>query len=72
MRANLKLDGCAERANQRCVQRLVAVDFWNGDVVFEPTWDWLESGVERPQRQVALRYRVDDDPHAVDIEDLRK
>ncbi len=40
--ANLKLDWCAVWADQRGVQRLIAVQFGDGDVVFELTRHGLE------------------------------
>ncbi len=69
-RADLHLDRLALRPDHRRVQRLVEVELGHGDVVLEPALDRLPRGVDRPQRRVAVLHRLDDDPHAHQVEDV--
>src|SRR5690606_16149013 len=71
-RAELEFHGRAIRPHQRGVQRLVAVDLGNGDVVFELAGHRPVQLVQRAQGQVALGQRVHDDPKAVDVEHFGK
>ena len=55
VRADLRLERRAERAEQRRVQRLVAVGLRDRDVVLELARDGLVEAVQRAQRRVAGR-----------------
>ncbi len=70
--SNLHLDGHAVRAEQRRVQRLIAVDAGDRDVVFEASRHRAIEPVYEAEHAVAGVDRVDDDPEAEDIDDGRK
>ena len=68
--ADLRFDRHAVRAEERRVQRLVAVGARDGDVVLEAPRHRLENRVHDAERAVAGLGAVDDDAQAVDIDDL--
>ena len=68
--ADLHLDRHAVRAEQRGVQRLIAVDARNRDVVLEAAGHGLVDAVHQPERPVAGVDGIDDDPKAVHIDHL--
>ena len=68
--ADLRLDRQAVRAEEGGVQRLVAVDARDGDVILEAPGHRPVGGVHHAERAVAGVGRVDDDPQAVDVHDL--
>jgi hypothetical protein len=70
LRADLDLDRHAERAEERGVQRLVAVRLRDRDVVLELARDRLVERMQRAQREVAGRHVGHDDAEAVDVEHL--
>ena len=70
MRADLDFDRHAVGADQRRVQRLVAVDLGDGDVVLELAGHRLVQAVQRAEREIAGRCVADRDPDAVDVEHL--
>ena len=70
--AELELHIQARRPDQGGVQRLVAVDFGNGNVVFEFARHRLEQLVQQTQSGVAGHGVFHDDPKAVNIGHLRK
>ena len=72
LRADLDLDRRAVRADQRRMQRLVAVTLRDCDVVLELPRHRLVARVQRAQRQIATRHILDDHPEAVDIQHLRE
>ena len=69
-RADLHLDRHAVRADQRGVQRLVAVQLRDRDVVLELAGHRLVERVQRAEREVARRHVAHDDAEAVDVEHL--
>ena len=72
VRADLHLERRAERAEQRRVQRLVAVRLRDRDVVLELARDRLVEPVQRAQRGVAGGRVGHEHAHAVDVEHLRE
>jgi hypothetical protein len=70
--AQLEFDVHARRADQRRVQRLVAVDLRDRDVVLEAARHRLVLLVQQAQRRVAVGHRRHDDAEAVDVGDLRE
>ena len=70
--ADLNLDRRAIRAEQRSVQRLVAVDARNRDVVLEAAGHRPVEAVHEAERAVALVDVADDDPDAEHVDDLRQ
>ena len=70
--ADLHLDRRAERAEQRGVQRLVAVRLGDGDVVLELAGNRLVEPVQRAQREIAGGHVLDHDAKAVDVEAPRR
>ncbi len=68
--ADLDLDGHAVHAEQRGVQRLVAVGLGNRDVVLEATGERLVQVVHGAEHAVAGVDLVDDDAEGVDVHDL--
>ena len=70
--AHLELDVHARGANQRGVQRLVAVEFGNRDVVFELAGHWLVHLVQNTEGRVAIGHGGHNDPKAVDVRHLGK
>ena len=71
-RANLEFDADAGGADQRGVQRLVAIALGNGDVVLEAARHGLVLLVQHPEGRVAVQRLGDDDAKAVDVGDLGK
>src|SRR6267378_4000385 len=72
LRADLDFDRHAVRADQRGVQRLIAVDLRDRDVVLEFSGDRLVQAVQGAEREVAGGNVLDDDPKTVDVEHLRE
>ena len=72
VRAHLRLERRAERAEQRRVQRLVAVGLRDRDVVLELPGYRLVQPVQDAERGVARGRVGDQHPHAVDVEHLRE
>src|SRR6185437_11785969 len=70
--ADLRLDGYAVGTEERRMQRLVAVDPRDGDVVLEAPRHGLEYRVHDAERAIAGVRLVDDDAQAIDIDDLRQ
>jgi ketosteroid isomerase-like protein len=70
--ADLDFHRRAEGADQRGVQRLVAVGLGDRDVVLELARHRLVQRVQRAQRQVAGGPVLDDDAEAVDVQHLRE
>ena len=70
--AHLELHRRAQRADQRGVQRLVAVGLGDGDEVLEAPRHRLVQLVQHAQREVTLGLRRHDDAEAEDIADLRE
>ena len=70
--AELELHIQARRPDQGGVQRLVAVDFGNGNVVFELARHRLEQLVQQTQSGVTGHGVFHDDPKAVNVGHLRK
>ena len=68
--ADLHFDRHAVRPEQRGVQRLVAVDARDRDVVLEASRHRLEHAVHDAERAVAGVGAVDDDAQAVHVDDL--
>jgi hypothetical protein len=68
--ADLHLDRHAVRAEQGGVQRLIAVDARDGDVVLEAPGHGLVDAVHQPQHAVAGVGAVDDDAKAVHVDHL--
>ena len=69
---NLYLDRDAVGADHRGVQRLIAVRFRNGDVIFETTWTRFIEAVHLAKHAVADIGIVDDNAEGVDIHDRVK
>src|SRR3546814_669562 len=67
---DLDFDRYAVHAEQRGVQRLVAVGLGDRDVVLETPWQWFVQIMYSAQYAVAGIDLVDDDPERVDIHDL--
>ena len=72
VRADLHFQRRAERAEQRRVQRLVAVGLGDGDVVLELAGDGLVQLVQHAERRVAVGLVGHQHAHAVDVEHLRE
>ncbi|MPM47079.1 hypothetical protein SDC9_93787 [bioreactor metagenome] len=70
--ADLELDVHPGRPHQRGVQRLVAVDLGNRDMVLELARHRLVHLVQHAQRGIAIRHRGHDHTEAVDIGHLGK
>ena len=67
---DLHLDRHAIGAEQRGVQRLVAVDARDGDVVLEAPRHRLVDAVHDAERAIAGVDRIDSDANSVDVDDL--
>ncbi len=72
LRADLHFDRHAERAEQRRVQRLVAVGLRDGDVVLELARDRLVQAVQGAHRPVARGHVLHDHAEAEDVGHLRE
>ena len=70
--AHLKLHIHARGADQGGVQRLVAIDFADGNVVFELAGNRFVELMQKAQRCVAVNHAGHDDPKAINIGDLGK
>ena len=70
--AQLKFDVHPRWANQRGVQRLVAIGFGNGNMVFEAARHGLVQLVQHPQGGVAIGGGGQDDAKAVNVGHLGK
>ena len=70
--AHLKLDVQARGTDQRGVQRLVAVEFGDGNVVFELAWHGFVELVQQAQCRVAIDHLGQDEAKTVNVCDLRK
>src|SRR5581483_7999277 len=70
--ANLRLDGHAVGAEERRMERLVAVDPRDGDVVLEAPGHGLEYRVHHTECAIAGVRLIGDDAQAVDVDDLRQ
>lgn len=71
-RAHLEFDRRAERPDERRVQRLIAVDLRDCDVVLELAGYGLVERMQRADARVAVERAVDDDAKAVHVEHLRE
>jgi hypothetical protein len=69
---HLKLHVDTGRADQRGVERLVAVELGDGDVVLEAAGNRLVHLMKDTERRVAIRHGGDDDPESVDVGHLGK
>ena len=72
VRAHLEFDVDARWPHQRGVQRLVAVEFGNGDVILELAWDRLVHLVQNAECRITVRDGGHDDAKAVDVRHLGK
>ena len=72
LRADLRFQRRAERAEQRRVQRLVAVGLGDGDIVLELAGNRLVQRVQNAERRIARGHVLHQDAHAIDIEHLRE
>src|SRR5258706_1814233 len=72
LRADLDFDRHAVRADQGGVQRLIAVDLGDRDVVLEFSGHGLVQAVQGAEREIAAGDVLDHDPEAVDVEHLRE
>ena len=54
------------------MQRLVAVDSWNRDVILEPAGHRLEELVRQAEHSIAGLDVLDDDADAVNVDDIRQ
>ena len=72
LRSHLKLNVDARWAHKGGVQRLVAVDFRDGNVVFEFTRHGFVQLMEQTQSRVAIRDARQNESHAINIGHLRK
>ena len=72
LRADLEFDRGAVGADQGGVQRLVAVDLADRDVVLELAGHRLVQGVQRAERHVTVGDAVDHDAKAVHVQHLRE
>ena len=72
VRADLHLDGCAKRAEQRGMQRLIAVRLGNGDVVLEFAGKRFVQAMQYAEREIARGNILDQDAKTVDIQHLRE
>ena len=70
--AHLKFDVDARGSHQGGVQRLVAVQLGNRDMVLEAPGHRLVQLMQHTQRGVAIDHAGDNQAHAVDVGDLRK
>ena len=70
--ADLHLDRGAEGADQRGVQRLVAVGLGDRQIVLELARHRFVHRVQRAQREIAAGHVAHDDAEAVDVEHLRE
>ncbi|KPW26109.1 Uncharacterized protein ALO83_04869 [Pseudomonas cannabina pv. alisalensis] len=68
--ANLDFNRHAVHAEQRGMQRLVAVGLWNRDVILEAAGQWLVQIVYSTQHAIAGIDLVDDDTERVNVHDL--
>ena len=69
---NLYLDRDAVGADHRGMQRLIAVRFRNGDVIFETTWTRFVEAVHLAEHAIADIGIMDDNAEGVDIHDRVK
>ena len=67
---DLHLEGQAVRADDRGVERLVAVGLGGADIVLEPAQNGLVEVVDDAKDVVAVPHGVDDDPKGEQVEDL--
>ena len=70
--ANLDFDGSAFRPIDRGVKRLVQVELWGRNIVFEPTRHRIPPGVNSPQGRVAVTDVADQYSDAGEVVDVRK
>ena len=66
---DLDLNRHAVRANHRGVQRLIAVRFWNGDIVFHAARTRLVQAVHLAQHAITGVRIIDDHAESVDVHD---
>ncbi len=71
-RADLELHRRAKRAHQRGVQRLVAVDLGDGDVVLELAGHGLVQPMQRAHRHVAVHLRFHHHAETIYVQHLRE
>src|SRR5690606_33892159 len=71
-RAELEFDRGAVRTDQRCVQRLIAIELEYGDVILELSGYRPVKLVQRTQSQVAFGQGMNDYTEAIDIEHFGK
>ena len=69
---DLDLNRHAVRANHRGVQRLIAVRFWNGDIVFHAARTRLVQAVHLAQHAITGVRIIDDHAESVDVHDRVK
>ena len=67
---DLDLKGLSVAADKGCVEGLVHVGLWHGDVVFEPAGNGLIQLMDHPQGPVAVFNGIHDDPHGEHVVNL--
>ena len=72
LRSNLEFNIHASRANQGGMQRLVAIDFRNSDVIFELAGNGLVQLVHQAEGGVAIKGSRYNDAEPIDIRHLRE
>ena len=69
-RTDLRFDRQSVGSEQRRVQRLIAVDARDGNVIFESTRHRPEQAVYHAECAIAVIHRIDDHAQSVDVDDF--
>ena len=68
--ANLELDDFLFGGDDGCVERLVTVLLWFGDVIFDAFVHWSVEGMEKTESEIATRNVGDDNAEGGEIVDF--
>jgi hypothetical protein len=69
---DLDFYGLAERARQNGMERLIAIRFRNGNVVFETARDWFVEVMDNPEGPIAVIDTFHADTKGINVKDLSK
>jgi hypothetical protein len=69
---NLKFNIHASRSYQSGMQRLITIDFWNRNVIFELAGYWLVKLMHQTQCGVAVKRGWNNNAKTIDVSHLRE
>ena len=67
---DLDLKRLSAAADQRCVQGLIHIGLWHGNIILKPARDGLIHLMDHSQGCIAVLYGIHNDPHGKQIIDL--